>query len=68
MSERTAVFRYECDVVLKESEIWPDGAPEGWTIEDVWNVIKECGGHMRILDDWDLRAAMTFDLYVYSRG
>lgn len=46
---------YEKTFDLKLEQIWPDGgAPENPTEDDVLAVIEDCGGFMRILDEWGL--------------
>jgi hypothetical protein len=53
--ERVCHFDFSGNVDLAESQMWPDGdAPANWTASDVAEVVKKCGGTMRVLHDWDL--------------
>lgn len=45
---------YELSSTLTEKQLWPDGAPENPTIENVKNLIQDNGGIIRVIDDWNL--------------
>lgn len=44
---------FEYDYSL--DELWPDGdAPENPTVQDVVDLIEQCGGVRQVLHDWDM--------------
>lgn len=48
-------IRFDADWTLDTEDIWPDGdAPENPTAEDVRRVIRECGGIVRVMREWEL--------------
>lgn len=56
-------IRIPSDFELTVEDIWPDGdAPENPTPEDVKKVIKEAGGIVTILRDWDLLDRTDFEV------
>ncbi len=43
------------DVSIAASDLWPDGdGPENPTVQDVENLIKDCGGWDTVLTEWNL--------------
>lgn len=52
---------------LAEDEVWPDGAPETWTAEDVMNTIKELRTAQKFIREWDL-LAFGANVEVQARG
>ena len=58
---------YTIDVILDESQIWPDrDGPSNPTAEDVLQVIDQFGGIRRVIDDWDLDPGGDGHLDVYE--
>lgn len=58
--KKTISINYDLDFSFDVDEIWPDGdAPDNPTEDDVWEVIRECGGVAKILADWDLDDCIT---------
>lgn len=56
-------FSISADVSLEVEDIWPDGdAPENPTVDDVVKVIEQCGGKMRVIEDWDLDDDLMLDI------
>lgn len=52
---KTFTLSLHIDATLSVDEIWPDGdAPDNPTASDVEDVIDDCGGWSKILDDWNL--------------
>jgi hypothetical protein len=54
------------DVELNEDDIWPDGAPENPTPEDVIDVMKEneCAHPMNVVAEW----LLVLSLFVTTTG
>lgn len=52
MSKR-AQIELTIEVELDEDEIWPDGAPEGWTAQHVMDEINKCSSVRNFLWEWD---------------
>lgn len=47
----SVTFNYDYSI----DELWPDGdAPENPTVQDVVDLIKQCGGVRQVLHDWDM--------------
>ena len=45
----------ETEVSLTLDQLWPDGdVPENPTVEDVYGLIKQCGGGEQVLSEWAL--------------
>lgn len=63
-------IQYDMTFDFSIDEVWPDGdAPDNPTVEDVWNVIRECGGPRKVLEDWDLIDLVDeHDVYVQVYG
>jgi hypothetical protein len=55
IDDRTTItVHVSADFDLKVSEVFPDGAPEGWTIEDVKALMLQSGSPDALLSEWCL--------------
>jgi hypothetical protein len=46
-------YTMTCDLAVKE--LWPNGdGPENPSVEDVEELIEDCGGWRRVIGDWNL--------------
>lgn len=65
MTDRTTItISISGDFDLVPSDVWPDGVPDGWTIDDVVALIHAVGSPMRLVDEWalgDLDLDVTVD-------
>jgi hypothetical protein len=54
----------ECDCELQDDWIWPNNdVPENPTVKDVEAVIEQCGGPVRIINDWNLDDCVDVTVY-----
>jgi len=54
MTDRSIVVDITASVELTEAEVWPDGAPDDWTIDDVRQAMEAQGRPRTVLNDWNL--------------
>lgn len=60
---------YTLDVVLSESQIWPDGdGPENPTASAVEDLIESEGGIIKVIDEWSLDTASAYHYEVTEMG
>lgn len=55
MKTRTFTFDITISHTFTIDELWPDGdAPENPTTRNVYDLVEQCGGLARVINDWDL--------------
>lgn len=61
--DATITVSIDGDFCLSVTDVFPDGAPEGWTITDVIDAIRETRNPEGLISDWCMtpRVSVTID-------
>ena len=58
-TRRTVTIGIEAYLDIYEDEVWPDGAPDDWTVDDVRQRMEESSSVASLITDWNLGDGFT---------
>lgn len=48
---------------LDEDDVWPDGPPDDWTIDDAIAAVEASGSVSKLIRDWNLGDCFEIEVY-----